>query len=102
MRHGLADFDAAAIRLHRPRALTQEVSRHLYESDLDGDRIAGIKYESRFGAGLHLWAIFERADDEGLGRSRLLEDVRSEEISLDVSGLSEALKMHGLEIRGPV
>ncbi len=98
VRHGLADFDAAAIRVHRPRRLTQGISRHLYESGIDGEPIAGIRYESRFGAELDLWAIFERAEDEGLGRSRLLGDVHYDAISSTHEGLADAMRLHGLEL----
>lgn len=57
---GLADLDAAAIRLVAPRRLTQRMSRTIYECS-DGDRrqFSGIAYLSRFGDEIQNWAIFE-------------------------------------------
>lgn len=58
--YGLADIDAAAIRLIAPRAFTQEVSRLVYECETsEGDRFAGIRYLSRLDDGTANWAIFE-------------------------------------------
>lgn len=57
---GLADLDAAAIRLVAPRRLTQRMSRTIYECSV-GDRrqYSGIAYLSRFGDEIQNWAIFE-------------------------------------------
>jgi hypothetical protein len=65
--HGLPELDAAAVRLSAPRALTQQVSRWLYEhSDAQGRRrYAGIRYASRLGDDIENWAIFEPADLAG-------------------------------------
>lgn len=41
VRHGLADFDAAAIRIHRPRPLTQGISRYLCGRSSNGPRTRG-------------------------------------------------------------
>ena len=58
--YGLADIDAAAIRITAPRAFTQEVSRLVYECETSGgDRFAGIRYLSRLDDGTANWAIFE-------------------------------------------
>jgi hypothetical protein len=57
---GLADLDAAAIRLVAPRRLTQRMSRTIYEcSDGDSRQYSGIAYLSRFGDEIQNWAIFE-------------------------------------------
>jgi hypothetical protein len=95
---GLPDFDAGAIRMREPRGLTREVSRFLYALDHRGRQLDGIGYESRFGAGLQLWAVFERAEDSKLERSRLLTGPASEEIATDHPGLLAALELHGLEL----
>lgn len=97
---GLPDFDAGAIRLHEPRGLTREVGRFLYELEHDGGQLAGIDYESRFGAGLGLWAVFERAEDSGIDRSRLLNvAATTEDIPAGHPGLVAALELHGLELK---
>ncbi|NNL85259.1 MAG: RES domain-containing protein, partial [Myxococcales bacterium] len=47
--YGVADLDAAAIRLAVPRALTQEISRAIYglSTEAGERRFAGIAYRSR-------------------------------------------------------
>jgi hypothetical protein len=60
--HGLDEIDGATIRLHVPRALTQQISRYVYEQG----SFAGIRYRSRLGDDVLNWAIFEPAPD---GRS---------------------------------
>lgn len=62
--HGLADLDAAAIRLSAPRRFTQEISRWVYDR-ARGSRtasIVGLAYRSRLGDEFQNWAIFESAD----------------------------------------
>jgi RES domain len=61
---GLDDLDAAAIRLKAPRALTQEISRYVYELAHDDGTPAfgGVQYASRLGDEFANWAIFEPAD----------------------------------------
>jgi hypothetical protein len=49
------DLDAAAIRSTVPRALTQSISRHVYDSG----RFDGICYRSRYGDDVENWAVFE-------------------------------------------
>ena len=50
-----ADDSAAAIRSAVPRAFTQTVSRHIYDSG----RFDGICYCSRYGDDVENWAVFE-------------------------------------------
>lgn len=97
--YGLPDFDAGAIMRSQPRRFTQEISSHLYEVQHAGAPLDGIKYESRFGAGLALYAIYERATDEGLECSRLLSVVRSSLIAEDHPDLTAAMNLHGLALR---
>ncbi len=96
--YGLPDFDAAAIRTHEPRNLTREISRFVYELDRDSQPLDGLSYESRFGRGLDLWAIFERGADADRERSRLLTRVEDHELSVDTPGLTDAVALHGLTI----
>lgn len=65
--HGLPELDAAAIRLSAPRAVTQRISRWVYDhSTPDGRRrYAGVRYASRLGDELANWAIFEPAAVHG-------------------------------------
>lgn len=65
--YGLEDLDASTIRSQAPRALTQELSRHVYEQDTGQASVpfAGICYESRVGDDLGNWAIFEPNEPVG-------------------------------------
>jgi hypothetical protein len=56
---GLRDFDAAALKDGRARKLTQSVATYLYgATDLNG-----LRFASRHGDDLVLWAVFERPGD---------------------------------------
>lgn len=78
--HGLADVDAATIRLHAPRRFTQAVSRLIYEWHEPDGGCAGIRYCSRLGDQLVNWAIFEpvspnqSAPDSTLARPIAIDD----------------------------
>ncbi len=62
---GLPDLDAAAIRLAEPRTLTQQVASWLYQqTGPDGEPLAGVRFTSRHGDELTLWALFERPNDD--------------------------------------
>jgi hypothetical protein len=62
---GLADFDGAAVRNSEPRDLTQQISRFLWESTNHD----GVRFESRFGNDLRLYAIFERPSTSSEARA---------------------------------
>ena len=87
----LDDVDAAAIRLHVPRAFTQEISSHLYDlANSDGSRrFDGIAYRSRLGDDLENWAIWEPADS--------LTPAAGQPIDPDDPDLARALALFGLE-----
>jgi hypothetical protein len=55
----LARFRAGEIRRRTPRALTQEVSRYVFERP---EAFAGIHYLSRLGDEISNWAIFEGSE----------------------------------------
>jgi hypothetical protein len=59
--YSLDDLDAGDLRRRAPRALTQEISRYVFEhgSAPSGEPVAGIAYRSRLGDELTNWAIFE-------------------------------------------
>lgn len=84
---GLQDFDAAALKDLRARDLTQAVAFWLYKrADLDG-----IRYKSRHGDDLDLWAIFEQKWDPQV--SLRLQNIRSEELHHDAIALRDAFRM---------
>lgn len=87
----LDDVDAAAIRLHAPRAFTQEISSHLYNlADAGGSRrFDGIAYRSRLGDDLENWAIWEPADS--------LTPAAEHPIDPADPDLTQALALFGLE-----
>lgn len=92
--YGLAEIDAATIRLSAPRGFTQEVSRFVYEWRDDGGAFAGIRYRSRLGDEFVNWAIFEPAP----GVESPLADTSSFEIEPDDPDFAEALRLLGLEL----
>lgn len=89
--YGIADLDAATIKVTTPRALTQEMSRLIFDgSTADGvRRWNGISYLSRFGDDLENWAIFEPATPSTSDISAV--DDRDED-------LTAALRVHGLHM----
>ncbi len=91
--HGLSDVDAAAIRLAEPRAFTQAIAAWLYEQNGPQDQpLAGVRFESRHGDGLLLWAIFERPDDGPF--SPPLVNVGEAHIDPNDADLIEAMRIH--------
>ena len=52
--YGLEDFDGGDLRARAPRALTQEISRYVYDQGF-----AGLRYPSRLGDDIINWALFE-------------------------------------------
>ncbi|GAB6855950.1 hypothetical protein [Microbacterium xylanilyticum] len=95
-RLGLADFDAAAVKSAHPRELTQKLASHLYALvDEDGTPLVdGVRFASRHGDELGMWAIFERPGDEP--SSRRITDHESHLVDLDDPDLRDAMQLHGL------
>jgi hypothetical protein len=62
--YGFDDLDAGDVRRRVPRALTQELSRYVFEHGVteDGEALLGIRYLSRLGDELENWAIFEGSE----------------------------------------
>jgi len=87
---GLDDLDAGDIRKRTPRALTQEVSRYVFERP---EAFAGIRYLSRLGDDLANWAIFE-----GSELDQVIED--NETIEPDDPDLVVALHTLNLTLAG--
>lgn len=92
---GLPDFDAAAIKLARPRTLTHAVARTLYTWTLpDRTTLDGIRFASRHGDTLALWAVYER--DTDTDRSRHITPDTSAPINEGDPDLQTAFTIHRL------
>jgi hypothetical protein len=87
---GLDDFDAAALKTARPRALTQEVATYIYEST----DLHGVQFLSRQGDDHVLWAIFERPGDPDI--SPRLQNPVSHDLIAETPELHEAFRIHHL------
>jgi hypothetical protein len=87
---GLRDFDAAALKDGRTRTLTQAVSTELYRST----GLNGIRFASRHGDDLALWAVFERPGDGSI--SPHLEHREHQELHRDHPDLRVAFALLGL------
>jgi|TARA_Y100000815_G_scaffold266845_2_gene285546 hypothetical protein len=86
----LHDFDAAALKDGRPRALTQSVATYLHATtELDG-----VTFASRHGDDLPLWAVFERAEDPAI--SRTLDAIEHHALSPEHPDVQEAFRILGL------
>jgi hypothetical protein len=99
-RLGLPDFDAAALKLAHPRELTQKVASFVYEMPSPGDDnlFAGIRFASRHGDEIPMWALFERDGDVPV--SRRLTVLTEEGISPSDPELQAAMALHGLRWPG--
>lgn len=91
IRLGLNDLDAAALKDPRARSLTQRVSSFVYDTT-DAD---GIRFRSRHGDDLELWAVFERPDDEDI--SARLSGIRNHPLDPDGPEIAEVFSILGLE-----
>lgn len=87
---GLKDFDAAALKDGRARKLTQSVATYLYASTT----LDGIRFASRHGDDLVLWAVFERPGDPAI--SPRVTDTQRGELRRDDPDLVSALSALGL------
>lgn len=63
--HGLAagDVDAALLKDARDRILTRSIARWLYDLHDEGNVVDGVRFNSRHGDEIRVWAVFERAGD---------------------------------------
>lgn len=88
--HGLHDLDAATIRLTAPRGFTQDISRHVFDRSVDGERQwNGIAYRSKHGDDLTNWALFEPAAPTA---------IEVTEFDATDADLAAALHLHGLAL----
>ena len=94
---GVLDLDAAAIRLAEPRDLTQQIASWLYQqTDPNEQPVAGVRFASRHGDELVLWALFERADDATT--SDQLSETTAEALNVNDPELLQALQTHKLSL----
>jgi hypothetical protein len=91
------DLDGAALRSTVPRRLTQEISTLLCATQSAGGGIPdGVRFESRHGEGLILYAIYERPSAGDTHRSRLLTATTNQAIEVTDPEVGEAACAHGL------
>lgn len=91
LHYGLDDFDASDLRRRAPRALSQEISRYVFERGVDagGERLAGVRYLSRLGDEFENWGIFEGSEPA---------NTTSEPIATDDDDLAAALEKLDLRL----
>jgi hypothetical protein len=98
---GFSDFDGASLRAHAPRALTQGIARFVYgTSHKDGHLCNGIRFYSRHGDDMGLWALFEYSEDTSLhgGVRGVLSDMHQMRISTHNPDLLRAIELLGLRL----
>lgn len=88
----LRDFDAAALKDAKPRALTQAIASHIYASN----QFHGVEFSSRLGDDLKMWALFEQ-DPGSTGISAQLAQLTNVELQTDHTDVLEAFRLLGLE-----
>lgn len=84
---------------HQGLVLTRSIARWLYDlRDDDRDELVeGVEFRSRHGDDMRVWAVFERAEDEGAPHSRLLEPAGiPARVTDETPELVEAFDHHGL------
>lgn len=91
----LPDVDAGTIRMARPRSFTQHIAQWIFQQlGPDGRLLAGVRFESRHGDGLMLWAVFERPADGDV--SAWFSHTTADAISADDDDLVDAMRIHRL------
>lgn len=98
---GFDDFDAAALKSAHPRELTQQVASHLYDLvAVDGTALVdGVRFASRHGDELNMWAIFERPGDDP--SSRRVINATGRLVDVDDPDLLRAVELHQLTLPRP-
>lgn len=92
----LPDLDASALKAAQPRELTQTIARWLYRNPADpgGRPVDGVRFDSRHGDGIALWAVFEQPGDPAV--SPQLTDPTEQPLTATTPELLEALATHQL------
>lgn len=101
-RHGLAtgEVDVALLKDARDRVLTRSIARWLYElHDHDGAVVDGVRFNSRHGDEIPVWAVFERAADSD--RSFCIQpSSEPDRVHPDLPELQQAFTRFGLHWDG--
>lgn len=99
-RHGLAaaDVDSALLKDARDRVLTRSIARWLYDFHDDDGVLDGVRFTSRHGDEIRVWAVFERAEDPPRS-PRIQPSSRPEPVHPDLSELREAFTRFELHWR---
>ncbi len=90
------DFDAAALKSAQPRDLTQQVADRLYAltTNEGAPVVDGVRFASRHGDELTMWAIFERPGDDP--SSAHLHGTYARVVDIDDPDLTRAMELHNL------
>lgn len=93
---GYPDFDSAALKSAEPRALTQQVATYLYGlTTADSTaRADGVRFASRHGDELTMWAVFERPGDDPMSNRINPDSARL--VTIDDTELDQAMALHHL------
>jgi hypothetical protein len=85
----------ALLKDARDRVLTRSIARWLYDLHDEGTVVDGVRFHSRHGDEIRVWAVFERAGDQV--RSPLIQP-SSEPVKVhpDLPELLEAFARFGL------
>jgi hypothetical protein len=90
---GFQDFDAATLKDSRSRPLTQQLASHLYTST----PLSGVKFRSRHGDDMILWAVFERPGDGPI--TPCISQIEHHALRMDHPDIANAMRMLGLRWR---
>lgn len=96
--HGLtpSDVDTALLKDAHDRELTRSIARWLYDLHVnEGPVVDGVRFLSRHGDDIRVWAVFERADD-GARSGKILPSGDSHRVHPDLPELQEAFRRFGL------
>lgn len=96
---GFDDFDAAAMKCAYPRDLTHRLTRDFYAMTLEDGmpELNGVRFGSRHGDELGLWAIYERPGDDP--SSTLLGNITTRLVDEHNDDLRRAMSLHRLSWR---
>jgi hypothetical protein len=96
VRLGLGDVDAGGLKLVDARELTQAVARWLYDLPTASGSpvVSGVRFDSRHGDGLALWAVFEQPGEPPV--SPRVSDITDRPLDSGDPALTEAFALHRL------
>ena len=97
IRLGFADFDASTLKDQKAREITQAIAKALWG---DGE-YDGIRFASRLGDDNSLWAIYERAGEDGLISPRV-SDIKFHPLTPDDPALVEVLELFNIRWEDPL